>query len=283
MMKSIFDKVSNDSSKIVIKRYSTSFYFSSSLLSKSIRQDIFNVYGFVRLADEIVDTFHEFPKKELLDDFEKELWRSIDNKISLNPILNSFQSTVNKYSIPKDLIISFLDSMRMDLYKKDYESIDEYKKYIYGSADVVGLMCLKVFVGGSSEMYNSLSPYAISLGSAFQKVNFLRDLKDDSNILNRVYFPNVDMNNFDESSKQEIITEIEDDFKNAIIGIVKLPKNSKFAVYISYRYYYKLLKKLKRISSENIVKKRIRIDNFQKFIVIVRSYVKYQLNLIKWI
>jgi len=283
MMKSIFDKVSNDSSKIVIKRYSTSFYFSSSLLSKSIRQDIFNVYGFVRLADEIVDTFHEFPKKELLDDFEKELWRSIDNKISLNPILNSFQSTVNKYSIPKDLIISFLDSMRMDLYKKDYESIDEYKKYIYGSADVVGLMCLKVFVGGSSEMYNSLSPYAISLGSAFQKVNFLRDLKDDSNILNRVYFPNVDMNNFDESSKQEIITEIEDDFKNAIIGIVKLPKNSKFAVYIAYRYYYKLLKKLKRISSENIVKKRIRIDNFQKFIVIVRSYVKYQLNLIKWI
>ena len=283
MMKSIFDKVSNDSSKIVIKRYSTSFYFSSSLLSKSIRQDIFNVYGFVRLADEIVDTFHEFPKKELLDDFEKELWRSIDNKISLNPILNSFQSTVNKYSIPKDLIISFLDSMRMDLYKKDYESIDEYKMYIYGSADVVGLMCLKVFVGGSSEMYNSLSPYAISLGSAFQKVNFLRDLKDDSNILNRVYFPNVDMNNFDESSKQEIIAEIEDDFKNAIIGIVKLPKNSKFAVYIAYRYYYKLLKKLKRISSENIVKKRIRIDNFQKFIVIVRSYVKYQLNLIKWI
>ena len=282
-MKSIFDKVSNDCSKIVIKRYSTSFYFSSSLLSKSIRQDIFNVYGFVRLADEIVDTFHEFPKKELLDDFEKELWRSIDNKISLNPILNSFQSTVNKYSIPKDLIISFLDSMRMDLHKKDYESIDEYKKYIYGSADVVGLMCLKVFVGGSSEMYNNLSPYAISLGSAFQKVNFLRDLKDDSNILNRVYFPNVDMNNFDESSKQEIITEIEDDFKNAIIGIVKLPKNSKFAVYIAYRYYYKLLKKLKRISSENIVKKRIRIDNFQKFIVIVRSYVKYRLNLIKWI
>ena len=282
-MKSIFDKVSNDCSKIVIKRYSTSFYFSSSLLSKSIRQDIFNVYGFVRLADEIVDTFHEFPKKELLDDFEKELWRSIDNKISLNPILNSFQSTVNKYSIPKDLIISFLDSMRMDLHKKDYESIDEYKKYIYGSADVVGLMCLKVFVGGSSEMYNNLSTYAISLGSAFQKVNFLRDLKDDSNILNRVYFPNVDMNNFDESSKQEIITEIEDDFKNAIIGIVKLPKNSKFAVYIAYRYYYKLLKKLKRISSENIVKKRIRIDNFQKFIVIVRSYVKYQLNLIKWI
>lgn len=282
-MKSIFDKVSNDCSKLVIKRYSTSFYFSSSLLSKTIRQDIFNIYGFVRLADEIVDTFHEYPKKELLEDFEKELWRSVDNKISLNPILNSFQHTVNKYSIPKDLINSFLDSMKMDLEKKEYNSVEEYKKYIYGSADVVGLMCLKVFVKGSESSFTELSPFAISLGSAFQKVNFLRDLKDDSNVLNRVYFPNVDMNNFNEKSKKEIILEIEKDFENAVKGIVKLPKNSKFAVYIAYRYYNKLLKKLKRTSSENIVKKRIRIHNLQKFIVIARSYVKYQLNLIQWI
>ena len=282
-MKSIFDKVSNDCSKLVIKRYSTSFYFSSSLLSKTIRQDIFNIYGFVRLADEIVDTFHEYPKQELLEDFEKELWRSVDNKISLNPILNSFQNTVNKYSIPKDLINSFLDSMKMDLEKKEYNSVEEYKKYIYGSADVVGLMCLKVFVKGSESSFSELSPFAISLGSAFQKVNFLRDLKDDSNVLNRVYFPNVDMNNFNEKSKKEIILEIEKDFANAVKGIVKLPKNSKFAVYIAYRYYSKLLKKLKRTSSENIVKKRIRIHNFQKFIVIARSYVKYQLNLIQWI
>ena len=282
-MKSIFDKVSNDCSKLVIKRYSTSFYFSSSLLSKDVRQDIFNIYGFVRLADEIVDTFHDFPKKELLEDFEKELWRSIENKISLNPILNSFQFTVNKYSISKDLISSFLNSMKMDLEKKEYNSIEEYKKYIYGSADVVGLMCLRVFVQGSENQYDELSESAISLGSAFQKVNFLRDLKDDSNILNRVYFPNVDMNNFTEESKKEIILEIEKDFKNAIKGIVKLPKNSKFAVYIAYRYYYKLLNKLKRVSSENIVKKRVRIHNLQKFAVIVRSYVKYQLNLIKWI
>ena len=282
-MKSIFDKVSNDCSKLVIKRYSTSFYFSSSLLSKTIRQDIFNIYGFVRLADEIVDTFHEYPKQELLEDFEKELWRSVDNKISLNPILNSFQHTVNKYSIPKDLINSFLDSMKMDLEKKEYNSVEEYKKYIYGSADVVGLMCLKVFVKGSESSFSELSPFAISLGSAFQKVNFLRDLKDDSNVLNRVYFPNVDMNNFNEKSKREIILEIEKDFANAVKGIVKLPKNSKFAVYIAYRYYNKLLKKLKRTSSENIVKKRIRIHNFQKFIVIARSYVKYQLNLIQWI
>ena len=282
-MKSIFDKVSNDCSKLVIKRYSTSFYFSSSLLSKTIRQDIFNIYGFVRLADEIVDTFHEYPKKELLEDFEKELWRSVDNKISLNPILNSFQHTVNKYSIPKDLINSFLDSMKMDLEKKEYNSVEEYKKYIYGSADVVGLMCLKVFVKGSESSFSELSTFAISLGSAFQKVNFLRDLKDDSNVLNRVYFPNVDMNNFNEKSKKEIILEIEKDFENAVKGIVKLPKNSKFAVYIAYRYYNKLLKKLKRTSSENIVKKRIRIHNLQKFIVIARSYVKYQLNLIQWI
>ena len=282
-MKSIFDKVSNDCSKLVIKRYSTSFYFSSSLLSKTIRQDIFNIYGFVRLADEIVDTFHEYPKQELLEDFEKELWRSVDNKISLNPILNSFQHTVNKYSIPNNLINSFLSSMKMDLEKKEYNSIEEYKKYIYGSADVVGLMCLKVFVNGSESSFSKLSPFAISLGSAFQKVNFLRDLKDDSNVLNRVYFPNVDMNNFNEKSKREIILEIEKDFANAVKGIVKLPKNSKFAVYIAYRYYNKLLKKLKRTSSENIVKKRIRIHNLQKFIVIARSYVKYQLNLIQWI
>lgn len=282
-MKSIFDEVSNDCSRLVIKRYSTSFYFSSNLLSKSIRQDIFNIYGFVRLADEIVDTFHEFPKKELLDEFEKELWRSIDNEISLNPILNSFQYTVNKYSISTDLISSFLDSMKMDLEIKEYNTVEEYKKYIYGSADVVGLMCLRVFVNGSENLYNELSPFAISLGSAFQKVNFLRDIKDDSNILNRVYFPNVDMDNFNEDSKKEIIEEIEEDFKNAIKGIIRLPKNSKFAVYIAYRYYFKLLKKLKRISSENIVKKRVRIHNLQKFAVIVRSYVKYQLNLIKWI
>ena len=282
-MKSIFDGVSEETSKLVIKKYSTSFYFSSSLLSKKIRQDIFNIYGFVRLADEIVDTFHDYPKKQLLDDFESELWRSIDNKISLNPILNSFQFTVNKYSIPKNLIISFLDSMKMDLDKKEYNSVEEYKKYIYGSADVVGLMCLKVFVNGSDELYRDLSEYAISLGSAFQKVNFLRDLKDDSNILKRVYFPNIDMDRFDENSKLEIIKEIEQDFKNALYGIVKLPKNSKFAVYIAYRYYNKLLKKLKRTSSENIVKYRIRIPNYQKFAVIARSYIKYQLNLIQWI
>ena len=282
-MKEIFDKVSKDCSKIVIKEYSTSFYRATELLSKSIRNDIFNIYGFVRFADEIVDTFHDYPKKQLLDEFEKELWSSIENKISLNPILNSFQDTVNKYDIDLSLIKSFMKSMRMDLDIRKYKNRKDYKEYIYGSADVVGLMCLKVFVSGSKKEYNKLKPYAMSLGSAFQKVNFLRDMKSDEEILNRVYFPNINMQNFDEYTKETIINEIEEDFEHAIKGIVKLPKKARFGVYIAYRYYNKLLKKLKRTPSINIKESRIRIDNFQKFIVLTRSYVKYQLNLILWI
>ena len=282
-MKAIFDKVSEDCSKIVIKEYSTSFYRATKLLSKSIRNDIFNIYGFVRFADEIVDTFHKYPKEQLLNEFEQELWSSIKNKISLNPILNSFQNTVNKYNIETNLIKSFIKSMRMDLDIIRYNNREDYKEYIYGSADVVGLMCLKVFVSGSKKEYNELKPYAMSLGSAFQKVNFLRDLKSDSEILNRVYFPNIDMKNFDENSKNKIITEIEEDFNHALKGIAKLPKKAKFGVYIAYRYYYKLLKKLKNTPSGDIKESRVRIDNFQKFIVLTRSYVKYQLNLILWI
>tara|TARA_B100000287_G_scaffold435611_1_gene504910 strand:- start:4158 stop:5006 length:849 start_codon:yes stop_codon:yes gene_type:complete len=282
-MKNIFDKVSEDCSKIVIKEYSTSFYRATKLLSKSIRKDIFNIYGFVRFADEIVDAFHEYPKKQLLDQFENELWLSIENRISLNPILNSFQHTVNNYNIDVNLIKSFMKSMRMDLDIRRYSNREDYKEYIYGSADVVGLMCLKVFVSGSAKEYNELKPYAMSLGSAFQKVNFLRDLKSDSEILNRVYFPNIDMDNFNETSKNKIIAEIEKDFEHALKGIVKLPKKARFGVYIAYRYYNKLLKKLKNTPSINIKESRIRIDNFQKFVVLTRSYVKYRLNLILWI
>ena len=282
-MKEIFDKVSQDCSEIVIKEYSSSFYRATELLSKSIKNDIFNIYGFVRFTDEIVDTFHDYPKKQLLDEFEKELWSSIENKISLNPILNSFQDTVNKYDIDLSLIKSFMKSMRMDLDIRRYKNRKDYKEYIYGSADVVGLMCLKVFVSGSKKEYNKLKPYAMSLGSAFQKVNFLRDMKSDEEILNRVYFPNINMQNFDEYTKETIINEIEEDFEHAIKGIVKLPKKARFGVYIAYRYYNKLLKKLKRTPSIDIKESRIRIDNFQKFIVLTRSYVKYQLNLILWI
>ncbi len=282
-MKAIFDKVSEDCSKIVIKEYSTSFYRATKLLSSSIRNDIFNIYGFVRFADEIVDSFHKYPKRELLDQFEEELWLSIENRISLNPILNSFQHTVNKYGIEINLIKSFMKSMRMDLEIRKYNNREDYKEYIYGSADVVGLMCLKVFVSGSKKKYNELKPYAMSLGSAFQKVNFLRDLKSDSEILNRVYFPNIDIKNFDDSLKNKIITEIEKDFEHALKGIAKLPKKARFGVYIAYRYYNKLLKKLKNTPSLDIKENRIRIDNFQKFIILTRSYVKYQLNLILWI
>ena len=279
-MKSIFDKVSNDCSKLVIKRYSTSFYFSSSLLSKSIRQDIFNIYGFVRLADEIVDTFHEYPKKELLEDFESELWRSLDNKISLNPILNSFQHTVNKYSISKDLISSFLDSMKMDLEKKEYNSVEEYKKYIYGSADVVGLMCLKVFVKGNHKKYEELKETAMALGSAFQKVNFLRDLKADHDELNRTYFPNTDLNNLDEISKKAIIDDIEKDFAEGLQGIKQLPLEAKFGVFMAYRYYNQLLVKLKTTPALEIKSTRIRVPDYKKVELLTRSYVKYQLNLL---
>ena len=282
-MKAIFDKVSEDCSKIVIKEYSTSFYRATKLLSKSIRNDIFNIYGFVRFEDEIVDTYHKYPKRQLLDQFEKELWSSIEDKISLNPILNSFQHTVNKYNIETSLIRSFMKSMRMDLDIRSYSSQQDYKEYIYGSADVVGLMCLKVFVSGSKKEYNVLKPYAMSLGSAFQKVNFLRDLKSDSEILNRVYFPNINIKDFNENSKDKIIEEIEKDFEYALKGIVKLPKKARFGVYIAYRYYNKLLKKLKNTSSRDIKESRVRIDNFQKLIVLTRSYVKYQLNLILWI
>ena len=279
----LYNEVSIYCSELITKKYSTSFSLGITTLHKSIHKHIYSIYGFVRFADEIVDTFHKYPKEQLLNEFEHELWSSIKNKISLNPILNSFQYTVNKYSIDVNLIKSFMKSMRMDLDIRRYANKKDYKEYIYGSADVVGLMCLKVFVSGSIKQYNELKQYAMSLGSAFQKVNFLRDLKSDSEILNRVYFPDLDMNNFDDISKNKIIKEIEEDFEHALKGIAQLPKKARFGVYIAYRYYNKLLKKLKNTPSIDIKENRVRIDNFQKFIVLTRSYVKYQLNLILWI
>ena len=244
-MKQLFDIVSNDCSKNVTEKYSTSFSLATRMLDQSIRSDIYNIYGFVRFADEIVDTFHQYPKKELFDRFEENLNHSLRNKISLNPILNSFQMTVNKYNIDLDLIKAFMRSMRWDLYKKKYLNKKDYKTYIYGSADVVGLMCLKVFVKGDDKKYNDLRENAMSLGSAFQKVNFLRDLKNDHNILKRSYFPNVDLNSFDENSKEKIIKEIENDFKKGLVGIFKLPSEAKFAVYTAYKYYFKFNKRSK--------------------------------------
>ena len=279
-MKSIFDKVSADCSKNVTNSYSTSFSLATKMLSKSIRQDIYNIYGFVRFADEIVDTFHDYDKKELLNRFIDELNYSLKNKISTNPILNSFQHTVNKYKIDYRLIDSFLISMKMDLKKIKYNSEKEYKKYIYGSADVVGLMCLKVFVSGDEETFKKLKPSAMALGSAFQKVNFLRDLNADFHDLNRTYFPNLDFKDFDDQSKMLIMEDIENDFRKALKGIYELPNNSKFGVYAAYKYYKRLLVKLKRTSYMKIKNERVRVPNYQKVDVLARSYVRYRLNIL---
>ena len=279
-MKALFDKVSLECSKNVTNSYSTSFSLATKMLSKNIRQDIYNIYGFVRLADEIVDTFHDFDKKILLDRFIDELDYSLKNNISTNPILNSFQFTVNKYKIDYELIDAFLTSMKMDLKKVKYSTEKEYKDYIYGSADVVGLMCLKVFVGGNKEIYNRLKPSAMSLGSAFQKVNFLRDLNADYSLLNRTYFPNLDFNEFDDDAKMLIMNEIEEDFRKALKGIYELPNNSKFGVYAAYKYYKRLLKKLKKTSYLKIKNQRVRVPNYQKVDVLARSYVRYRLNIL---
>tara|TARA_B100001113_G_C21027996_1_gene586665 strand:- start:71 stop:910 length:840 start_codon:yes stop_codon:yes gene_type:complete len=279
-MKKLFDSVSEDCSRSVTQSYSTSFSMATKMLDASIRNHIYNIYGFVRFADEIVDSFHEYPKEELLNRFEDDLYFSLKNKISLNPILNSFQKTVNVFSIDKTLIAAFLKSMRWDLEKKVYKTEKDYKDYIYGSADVVGLMCLKVFVKGDNTKYKELKPSAMALGSAFQKVNFLRDLKNDYQELDRTYFPNVNFNNFDEDSKQSIIDDIEKDFEFALKGIFKLPDEARFGVYTAYKYYNKLLMKLKRTPSDSIQNKRIRVPNYQKITVFARSYLKYRLNLL---
>ena len=278
-MKALFDTVSRSCSRVVTNSYSTSFSMATRMLAPSIRQDIYNIYGFVRFADEIVDTFHDYNKEQLFNDFEKDLHKAIDEKISLNPILNSFQETVHKYHISADLYNSFMDSMRLDLHKSEYLSIEEYKQYIYGSADVVGLMCLKVFVKGDEKKYEDLKEYAMSLGSAFQKVNFLRDLKADYEDLSRSYFPNVDLSQLNENSKANIIKEIEEDFHKGLKGIIHLPVEAKFGVYTAYIYYRKLLQKLKKVPSLEIRNRRVRVPNYQKAGLLAKSYISYRLNL----
>jgi phytoene/squalene synthetase len=279
-VKDFYDIVSYDCSKLVTQRYSTSFSLGTRLLSNSIRVHIYNIYGFVRFADEIVDSFHEFNKVDLLNRFEEDLMHAISNKISLNPILNSFQFTVNEKKIDIELIKAFLKSMRMDLTKNNYKTKKEYNEYIYGSADVVGLMCLKVFVDGDNSKYEKLKPYAMSLGSAFQKVNFLRDLNADFKNLDRTYFPDLNLSNFDEASKLNIINEIEKDFNHALKGIFMLPESSRLGVYTAYKYYRKLLIKLKNTPSVKIQSARIRVPNYQKMGVLAQSFVKFHLNLL---
>ncbi|MGJ8666450.1 MAG: phytoene/squalene synthase family protein [Patiriisocius sp.] len=280
-MKQLFDIVSRECSQKVTTTYSTSFSMSTKMLAPSIRQDIYNIYGFVRFADEIVDSFHNYDKETLFNRFEADLKHALEEKISLNPILNSFQETVHKYTIDRTSIDAFMNSMRLDLSKSIYKTEEEYNNYIYGSADVVGLMCLKVFVKGDFEKYDELREYAMALGSAFQKVNFLRDLKEDFEGLSRTYFPNTNLEALDEISKQEIISDIEADFKKGYEGILMLPAEAKFGVFMAYRYYRRLLKKLQNTPALEIKNTRIRVPNYEKFGLLTRSYVKYQLKLVR--
>jgi len=279
-MKALFDTVSEKCSKTVTKSYSTSFSIATKMLAPSIRQDIYNIYGFVRFADEIVDSFHGYNKNQLFKRFEESLENALVDKISLNPILNSFQHTFHKYNLDKHLVDSFMESMKLDLSKTNYLTQEEFKAYIYGSADVVGLMCLKVFVKGDQKKYDELKESAMHLGSAFQKVNFLRDLKADYEDLSRSYFPNTDLEKLDEDSKNTIIAEIEHNFNMGLQGIHQLPAEAKFGVYTAFIYYKKLLNKLKKTPSTEIKNTRIRVNNYQKMGLLAQCYVNYRLNLL---
>lgn len=275
-MKKLFDELSFEVSKSTTRKYSTSFSLGILALKPSIRKAIYAIYGYVRLADEIVDSFHDHDKEVLLRRFKKETELALKEGISLNPILQSFQQTVNRYKIDEELIHQFLHSMEMDLQKLDYNS-ELYNEYIFGSAEVVGLMCLQVFTEGNKNKYEKLKPYAMKLGSAFQKVNFLRDLKDDYHTLGRTYFPNIEMKIFNNSVKYSIEKEIEEEFNEALIGIKMLPESSKFGVYLAYRYYLSLFKKIKKTSAEKIINERIRIPNARKLSLMLRSYFQYKI------
>lgn len=278
-MKALFDETSFKTSKLTTHAYSTSFSLGTRFLGASIRDAIYGIYGFVRFADEIVDTFHDYDKQRLLDKFKRDTYEAIEDGISLNPILNSFQHVVREYNIDHELIDTFLESMEMDLNKSEY-SQQGYEKYILGSAEVVGLMCLKVFVHGNESEYNRLQHSAMRLGAAFQKINFLRDLKADFEGMGRSYFPNADMDNFNDDQKKKIEEEIAIDFAEGYAGILELPKSSRFGVYMAYIYFYQLFKKIQRTHAARILEERIRIPDPQKYGIFIESYVKHRLNLL---
>jgi phytoene/squalene synthetase len=275
----LFHEVSQDCSRITTEKYSTSFFSAIKLLHKDFRAPICNIYGFVRFADEIVDSFHEHPKADLLADFKKSTYEAIEKKISLNPILNSFQITVNEYQIDHHLIEAFLYSMELDLEKREYDKVG-YEEYIYGSAEVVGLMCLHVFCAGQKDEYDSLKPYARSLGAAFQKVNFLRDLRADFEGLDRIYFPGCNFNNFNEKDKLDIERDIQKDFDHAFEGIQKLPIKARFGVYVAFKYYLSLFKKIKKIQPQKIMQQRIRIPDYGKFLILAKAGIRSQMNML---
>lgn len=278
-MKALFDNLSRKTSKMVTNAYSTSFSLGIRFLAKKFHNPIYAVYGFVRFADEIVDTFHEFNKRELLEEFKRDTYRSIELGISLNPILNAFQEVVRKYNIDHELIDTFLYSMEMDLDDRNYDQ-SLYEKYILGSAEVVGLMCLKVFVEGNQQQYDELKPYAMKLGSAFQKINFLRDYKADTEHLGRVYFPQLQFSQLDEATKKEIEADIENDFAMGYEGIKKLPKDARFGVYVAYIYYSNLLRKIMEMPPQQIMQNRVRIPNNEKYALFFGSYLRHSFNLL---
>ena len=278
-MKALFDQVSNQCSKLVTREYSTSFSLGIYFLNRRYHDAIYGIYGFVRLADEIVDSFHDFKKQDLIARFRQDTALAIEEGISLNPILNSFQHAVHKYNIEWELIDTFLKSMEMDLSERVYDR-KEFETYILGSAEVVGLMCLRVFTEGNNELYNDLKPAAMKLGSAFQKVNFLRDASNDLNLLGRTYFPNVNLQNFTMLDKKIIEEEIADDFRDALIGIKKLPMGARRGVYLAYLYYFKLFVKIKNVPPSKILKQRIRIRNSRKMTIMFDSLLRHQFNLL---
>ncbi|MBX2846411.1 MAG: phytoene/squalene synthase family protein [Saprospiraceae bacterium] len=272
-MMQLYDQVCLETSKRVTQAYTTSFYYGIQMLGKELRQPIYNIYGFVRFADEIVDTFDKGDKAMLLNKFTEDTWLAIEQGVSLNPILHSFQETVNRFNVDHSHIQTFIDSMAMDLEQRTYTQ-KEYKKYILGSAEVVGLMCLHVFAGGDQAKYDALKPGAMKLGSAFQKINFLRDLKADSQGLGRIYFPNVDLSTFNEATKQQIEQEIEAEFFEARESIKQLPKSSRLGVYTAWVYYYGLLKKIKHLPPATILTQRVRIPNWKKMFLLFQARMK---------
>ena len=275
----LYSKVCFDCSRLITNQYSTSFSLGIRMFSKELRLPVYAIYGFVRFADEIVDTFHDKDKNKLLADFRNDTFTAIEEKISLNPVLHAFQDVVNKYQIDHGLIDSFLESMRMDLDKTIYDSAD-LNKYIYGSAEVVGLMCLKVFLNGDSQEFDRLKPYACALGAAFQKINFLRDMKSDFQERGRVYFPDINFHNFSELEKQQIENDIQNDFSVAYAGIVQLPTSSRLGVYCAYKYYLNLFYKIKALPASTVIQKRIRVSDKRKLYLLTTSAFENKFGLL---
>jgi 15-cis-phytoene synthase len=278
-MKALFDTISVECSRNITRSYSTSFSMGIYLLAPHMRNAIYSIYGFVRLADEVVDSFEGYNQRAMLNELKEDTFKALRERISLNPVLNSFQHTVLEYNIDYELIEAFLESMEMDLDKQLYTD-SLYKKYIYGSAEVVGLMCLKVFCNGNDEQYETLQESARKLGAAFQKINFLRDFKADNLDLGRTYFPGVDFTQFSEHDKLSIEADIEQDFDDALEGIKKLPKEARFGVFLAYIYYKALFRKIRKLPSHRIMQERIRVPNPQKFALLVGCYVRNGVNMI---